>query len=391
MSEKNTKRGKAKQIILSLILAIIVWAGVIYVNPPEISTTVYNLPIRFSGEDHLKDKSLTVVDRSEIEGLSVVISGRRNDLLNLSGDIYVEVDVSSVNAAGTYNLSGNVTLPSAKLTIVNVNFESVPITVDNITEKEINIEINQTGTSDYLVKTTAAVDKVTLIGAESELEEVSYGLITADISDVEKDMTFESSYILMNKSGSPITKNETIESSVTKVDVDYEIYESVSLPVAVKLSDELADDYKLDAKSTVSPSRVDVGIRLGYDSPKSVYAVVEKIDDTVTCNLEETDGIYIPDGQKTVTVKLSAQKILSDDINVSVSLKNLDDAFSAQADDITVTATGTESELDADNITAYADLSGYTEAGEYEVPVTVESDTLAISGEYTASVTINER
>lgn len=391
MRKTNKKQGKIKQMLLSLVLAIIVWAGVVYVNPPEMTTTIYNLPVRVTGLDTLEEKSLTVVGRREIDGLSVSVTGKRNDLLSLSGDIFVDVDVSSLNSTGTYNLPGNVTLPSSKLAIAKVNFESVPVTVDTVETKEIDIDVEQAGTSDKLIKTTADVDKVVLTGAKSELSEVNRGIITADISEIKDDTELENGYVLVNKNGSLITKNETIEASLTRVNVLYTVYEKVSLPVEIRLSDELGAEYSADnAKSTISPSEVEIGIRKGSVVPTAVYAEITENKDEVKGTLIEEEGMYIPEALKTVTVKPHIEKKATADITVVPSYKNLNGSLTASVGSIVISAEGAQSALNANNITAYVDLTDY-EVGEYSVPVVIESKSLSVKQEYYAAVTVTKR
>ena len=137
--KKDKKTSKIKAIIISVITAILIWAAITYINPPEITTTISNLPVRFTGEEELKERGLTVVDKSGITGLSVTVRGKRDTLLSLSGGIFAEVDVSSVTNEGKYDLTGNVTLPSQALSIESVKFDTVPVTVDRIEVKEIPI------------------------------------------------------------------------------------------------------------------------------------------------------------------------------------------------------------------------------------------------------------
>ena len=99
MTEKKanvTNTQKLKTVILSVFLAVIVWFMVIYVNDPDITTTVSDLNVRFVGEMSLRDKKLAVTGKDKIPELSVVVTGKRSDLMNFMDDIYVQVDVSDI-------------------------------------------------------------------------------------------------------------------------------------------------------------------------------------------------------------------------------------------------------------------------------------------------------
>ena len=398
-ADKQTSKIKAG--IISIIAAILIWAAITYINPPQVKTTIYNLPVRFTGEGELKERGLTVVDKSGITGLSVTVEGRRDTLLSLSGGVFVEVDVSSVTDEGEYELTGNVTLPDQGLSIDDVRFDTVPVKVDRITVKEIPISVVQTGSvSGKLIRTVPEDEAVMLTGAKSELDAVSYGEAVVDISDInsdtaiaadtdqtDADMIIEANYILKDENGSPISNNETILAAKTRINIGCSVYDAVMLPVRAIPAADLQRDYEIDMDSvTISPSIVEVGLK-DMDI-KEVCARVTDSEREEECELEETEGMYIPDSAKTVRVRANIEKIVTKNITLGVTAKNLAQGLSAQIDEITVIAAGIEKNLTADNITAEVDLAGYT-AGTYTVPVTVESDNARITGVYNVTVTIS--
>ena len=397
----DKKTSKIKSLIISLITAILVWAAITYINPPRITTTLSNIPVRFTGEGELKERGLTVVGKNGITGLSVSIKGRRDTLLSLSGGVFVEVDVSSVTGEGEYELTGNVTLPSESLSIEDVKFDTVPVTVDRITMKEIPIRVTQTGSvSGSLIKTVPTDETVMLTGADSEIEAVAYGEATADISavtsdavaaatteDTDADMIIEAGYVLMSENGYPIVSNETISASKTSVNIECTVYDAVTLPVRAVLTPDLQRDYEIDLNSiSITPSTVEVGLR--DMSTKEIYARVTDAEHEEICELEEAADMYIPENVKTVRVRADIARKMTKSVILNVTAKNLAEGLSAKIDQITVTASGVEKHLTAGNITATVDLSGYT-AGTYSVPVTVESNDAQITGNYNVNVTIN--
>lgn len=59
MMKNNKKpRGKVKTMTISVVVAILIWAAVIYINPPEMTTTISNLPVRIVGEETLREQVL---------------------------------------------------------------------------------------------------------------------------------------------------------------------------------------------------------------------------------------------------------------------------------------------------------------------------------------------
>ena len=65
----------------------------------------------------LRDKKLAVTGKDKIPELSVVVTGKRSDLMNFMDDIYVQVDVSDIDSTGEYNLSGVISIPTTRISV----------------------------------------------------------------------------------------------------------------------------------------------------------------------------------------------------------------------------------------------------------------------------------
>ncbi len=55
--------------------------------------------------------------KDKIPELSVVVTGKRSDLMNFMDDIYVQVDVSDIDSTGEYNLSGVISIPTTRISV----------------------------------------------------------------------------------------------------------------------------------------------------------------------------------------------------------------------------------------------------------------------------------
>lgn len=386
--KKQTKASKIKTAIISIIAAIFIWAAISHINPPTIRTTISNLPVRFTGEEQLKNIGLTVVDKSAIPMLSVSVKGKKNDLLSLSGGIYVEVDVSSISNKGEYNLTGNVTLPSSAITINSVKFDSVPVKVEEIISKEIPLRAAQTGSiNGKLVRTVPEQETVIITGAKSEVDAVSYGEAAVDISKASDGYKIDAPYMLMNENDAPISRNETISSSKTHINVICTLYDAVTLPVRARLSDALADTYTLDEDATViMPSSIEAGLK--DVSAKNVEVVINSAENDLKGTLTEIEGMYIPEASKQVRIKAAIKKKVTKTISVNVKPGNLKTNLKAYIEPVNITVSGAEEDIAAANINASVDLSGYG-SGVFTLPVIIDSRKLTPVGEYEATVTIS--
>lgn len=394
MTEKKanvTNTQKLKTMILSVFLAVIVWFMVIYVNDPDITTTVSDLNVRFVGEMSLRDKKLAVTGKDKIPELSVVVTGKRSDLMNFMDDIYVQVDVSDIDSTGEYNLSGVISIPTTRISVEKEKYGDIPITVEPLEMKEIDVTAKQTGVlKDKIVKSSVNNPKVTITGAKSEIDAVSGAVATVDVSSLEDDGVENVNYLLTDANGELINKNETIESARSYVEVVNTIYNAKILPVVPRLSAELDKGYILNKdKSFATPASVTVGVDETNTDDK-VIALIDKIpsDGFGEYELESSSGMYIPEENKKVKYKLDIVKKAVAQLELTVQPQNVQSGLTAKINDKLIAQVwGEEGKITTENVKAYVDVSGLG-AGTYNLPVKIDGENVGFGENYTIEVTI---
>ena len=375
MTEKKanvTNTQKLKTVILSVFLAVIGWFMVIYVNDPDITTTVSDLNVRFVGEMSLRDKKLAVTGKDKIPELSVVVTGKRSDLMNFMDDIYVQVDVSDIDSTGEYNLSGVISIPTTRM-------------------KDIEVTAKQTGMlKDKIVKSSVNNPTVTITGAKSEIDEVAGAIATVDVSSIQEDGVENVNYLLTDTNGELINKNETIESARSYVEVVNTIYDAKLLPVVPRLSAELDKEYILKAdKSFATPASVTVGVDETNTDDK-VIALIDKVpsDGFGEYELELSSGMYIPEDNKKVKYKLDIVKKAVAQLELTVQAQNVQSGLTAKINNKLIAQVwGEEGKITTDNVKAYVDVSGLG-AGTYNLPVKIEGENVSFAENYTIEVTV---
>lgn len=307
MDRKTVKphKNRIRTIILSLLLSAVVWGVITATTNPSMETTLTNVNIKFIGEQVLRDRGLTIVGIDDIPPISAVIHGTRGDLMSYMDDIYVEVDVSSLTSMGQYNLTGKITVPTTRITVEREETEDIPVTIDPIVSKNVELKVRQTGTiRNKLVKSVAETQFVTISGAESEINKVESAIATVDISAVKSENKTRVSYVLTGASGSLLTGMKTIESPKADVEITNTVYDTKTLRVEPVLAGEMERLYTLDRdNTTVTPSTVTVGVRdKDYDVVKLIIDKEPK-DAALDYTLLEEEGMYIPEESKTVQAK----------------------------------------------------------------------------------------
>lgn len=394
MTEKKanvTNTQKLKTVILSVFLAVIVWFMVIYVNDPDITTTVSDLNVRFVGEMSLRDKKLAVTGKDKIPELSVVVTGKRSDLMNFMDDIYVQVDVSDIDSTGEYNLSGVISIPTTRISVEKEKYGDIPITVEPLEMKDIEVTVKQTGMlKDKIVKSSVNNPTVTITGAKSEIDEVAGAIATVDVSSIQEDGVENVNYLLTDTNGELINKNETIESARSYVEVVNTIYDAKLLPVVPRLSAELDKEYILKAdKSFATPASVTVGVDETNTDDK-VIALIDKVpsDGFGEYALELSSGMYIPEDNKKVKYKLDIVKKAVAQLELTVQAQNVQSGLTAKINNKLIAQVwGEEGKITTDNVKAYVDVSGLG-AGTYNLPVKIEGENVSFAENYTIEVTV---
>lgn len=388
-NKNHTRREKAKIIIISLIAAIITWAAIMWVDNPDITTTVSGLEVRFVGESDLRERGFVITGKKNIPEMSAVIRGKRSDLMDYMDDICIEVDASSINEAGEYMLPGTVFMPTSRLIIEKEKHGDIPIAVEKLETKEIEVRIKQIGTvKEKFIESVIEHPKVVISGAKSELDQVAYGMATVDISKINYDCIEPVNYVLMDENDGLIGKNETIATKTAVVDVKNTIYNIKNLPVTVQLSEEMDKKYGLDQeKSSVTPARIDVGV-LDYNTDTDIKAVINNVkeDGSVEYSLVPSEGMYIPEESMAVKVKAELKKKTSKKLELEVQVEN-PPSGTVSIEPVSVVVWGEESDLNTDNVKAYVDLKGL-EHGTHSLPVKISGDGISVKDSYSVDVTI---
>lgn len=307
------QKKKIRTMVLSVLLAIVVWFMVMSLTNPTITVTLNNLKVRFVGETTLRDRGLTVTGRSEIPSLSVTITGNRGDLMNYMDDIYVQVDLSNITDAGEYSLTGKTSIPTTRIGIESENFEHITVIAERIVSKYIDVDVKYIGVpDDKLVRTDIVNKTVEISGAESEINEVYRAEAVINCQAV-KEGNARLEYMLVNSDGAPITENETIESPSSEIDVVNQIYDAVTLPVVAQLAEGLRADFELDNPSP-EPDSIKVGIEKGAKAPEHLTVTITSLESgEKELSIDPAEGVYIPEGSELIKINVNTREKNEDD------------------------------------------------------------------------------
>ena len=106
-------KNKTGSILLSLVVAFMLWYYVISVVSPGSTETIYDIPVVFEGETVLtEDRGMMITSEADAVTVDLRLSGNRTDLAKVNkGNITIKVDLSKVYEAGTHHLRYSISYP----------------------------------------------------------------------------------------------------------------------------------------------------------------------------------------------------------------------------------------------------------------------------------------
>lgn len=393
----TNRYGKIKTLITSFIVAIILWVVASYTDGMDVTVSLNNIPIRFVGLDAIQDNSLTIINQNKLPSLSISVRGTRKNLVNAINNITARVDVSALENAGIYSLTPEIVIADSNVTLEKKKFDDVQIELDNVEEKEIPLVLRQTGVNkNYLIQSEPEYDSIVISGAVSEVEQVSKGFITVDISNFTQDNTSLCSVIFTDASNTNLDKLETVQiMGHSKVSVHNTVYMSENLNIAATVSDDISKNYKITVKS-ISPQSVTAGL---LDTASNISNLEVCFDNTIAygsgvgeyvLDVKIPDGVYVPAASRKIKVKADVEPKKEKVLTIPVTYSNVPQGLHVYGDaNININVKGPENKLTADNIKAVVDLGGCS-AGNYTMPITLTSDSELTLPEFvTIAVTLS--
>ena len=318
--------------LLALLIAVTLWAIVIYNDNPERSMDVTNIPVELLGQTSLLQNSGLVVSKIENPTVSIMLTGTFSALGAVdTDDITVRADVSHYTEAGNYTLSYDVSLPDG-VTIAERTPRRIPIVIERVVEKELPIRVEYEGTladGVHLDEATVEPSVVTVSGTESMMERAAYAVVKLDASELTKDYSGECAYVIADVDGNTLDSefNRYIDKTVQ---VDIPVYLSKTVPVEVNVIAS-AGVPKTNIVTTYEPSEVTVyGRSSDISSLKSLKLGDVSVRD-FTLTYDKDFALILPEGVsfydevvEQVNVHISFRDITTTQITVSnILLENV--------------------------------------------------------------------
>lgn len=367
--QKEKKFQKIQRIIISVVVAVVVWVLVVNVVNPEITEPMKDVKVEFEGEAFLRDKGFVIVNKAEIEGLSVKLRGTRHNLLNGRKRIHASADVTGIDKKGKAVIPLKVSVPD-NIYIEKQSFSNVEIMVEPRYDRKIPVIVEQKGDISLqrrgeIVSSVSEFDEVEISGSVSDVENVKSCIVTVDVAGIEKSGKSLEEYRFVDKEGNTIPEDSSVYCTLGAVPVNNTVYTRHTVDVDVEVNSMLRNEFKVEYDiRSISMPVMDIGVADNADVPAKITAVVPHLDykegnQSVKLELKEIDGVYIPKHNVVLGVNLVPLK--EKKAQIKLQLKNIPDRLYAKKTEIILEKKLLIPEDFDGEITGYVDCTGFAE------------------------------
>ena len=323
MTDAN-RSGKRFNIVLSILIAVLLWFYVVNVENPTGQTTIAAVPVQIMGAETLEEKDLMVTDLSR-DTVNIKAVGKRKTFLKLyNTDMTLKLDVSAIEKPGEYHLVGRVAPESSRtdgsVTLSEKEGFGITVTVQKKVSHEIPIigEFHGTLANGFAVAPMQLNPGTMVVsGPEDLMKQVSYAVVVLSGEGVKETITQEASFVILDHQGNVI-QDKNLICPTTSVRITMPVVKLYEIPLTVRLKDG-GGASSSDATVTVSPATMKLS------GPEDVLSAIKEIQlgemdlTDVFTNKSKTFAIPIPEG----TTSHSEQSEAMVNVEVKVPMKSI--------------------------------------------------------------------
>lgn len=380
-------------MLLSLLIAFFLWSYVASQDTQEINKTFVGVPVKFVGEDVMRESRNMVILERDVGSVNITISGPRRVLSGLNAaDLVAQVDVSKLTTPAYTSQTYKIIFPDGtdthSLQITNYAPTAVNFMVSALSKKQIDVHGRFEGRvveGYHGGEPVFEPSTITVYGAETYLKDIKDAYVVfGEDKNIDQTLSVDASFILRDKNDKEYsTANLEFSDNTVKASLPIQRVKTVPLDVTLIYGAGASEE---NTKVTIEPA----SIILSGDSELLDGINVIKLGSIDTTNFistwEEDFPIKYADGLKNetgiieahVTVEisnLSTRKFTVDNIGCLNKPTGLECEISAKF--IVVTLRGQENllnDISKENIWAEIDLSDYQSTGSFVVPVKIRVD-----------------
>jgi len=397
-------------MLLALVVSIGLWFYVVTVENPVKDTTLYNIPVNFTGWEVLReDYDLIVTNSNVTGGTELTFSGKISDLNKLQqnkAEIALNIDISHLRNATEYSQPfdiGDISLPSGlsaqNISLVSNTPQRVNFTLEPLSKKTLPLVIRSTVSCRDGFSAGVPVgnfEEIVIEGPEAAISPIKNAQVFLERENVDQTITTTLPVVLCDENGDPVANDGSVTLSAAEVEVMLPVQMFKEVPLEVSLIDGGGATSK-DVVYEISPKTVRLSgeaadlegvssISLGNIALSTIMTNDEIVSKTITI----PENCTIESGETTaeVSVKISNKAIKTFNINSDRFQKkdlpaDRDVEYNTSMLAITIRANEADIEqITEENIRIIVDFNGLSTAtaNNVSVPVTIYVDGIEGAG-----------
>ncbi|MEG1068617.1 MAG: CdaR family protein [Ruthenibacterium sp.] len=320
--------GRRFTVILSLVLAVLVWMYVITVVDPNQSKPIrVQVNLDFNSAAYTS-QGLDIIDKPS-KNITVYVNGDNSVIGGLSAnDIQVYPDYASVSGSGKYSLKLKVEKSDTykNYTIENTQAQYIDLTFEKVVTQKFAVNVNASGvqTADgyYMDLPVASPKEVTLSGPETVIKSIDKVVANVELNEVRTEPAIANAMLTyLDKTGKEVD-DTYITGDFNQVEVTIPILKIKDLPISVEFTSVPAGYDTAQLGATLSQKTIRVAGPAELIDAKEKYECYVnladfKLGESVLCNIELDEGLRNIDSLQTVTVSFDTLSYTTKTITVT--------------------------------------------------------------------------
>lgn len=242
--------------VVSIVLAICLWAFVMGEVNPTIKKTIHNVPVEFTNVETIEEQGIALLDPNGYT-VDVEVEGSRSDLNTMDvDDIQVTADLFGYSI-GEHHIAVDVALPDG-IYLEEVKDSEILVTLEELVSVQKSVDVDFTGDLPEGMEPGHIVvypETVEVKGAKSIVNQVESVRVQIDAAKLTEDVaTFTASPAAIDENGE-IIKN--VDISANTIEVQTALYNTKTVPLEVKVTG--SPDQQLGTADVTIPKTIKIG------------------------------------------------------------------------------------------------------------------------------------
>lgn len=389
--------------LVSLAAAVLLWFFVIDSLDKELTTTITQFPVEFTGTGLLANNDLVIIEGTH-STVNFEVEGKTSKLKTLNMNyVRATADLSNITAPGSYDVQYELSTIQSGVSLKKIT-PSVRIVVDRMVSKLVPVDLTLGGKLEegyILDRRSLSPDAITVTGPQSVLDKIVSAKAAFDISGLQESTETTLGYALIDAEGDEV-KSNYLSTNTASVQLELAIRQTGEIPLILNVKDygfitEDEVDIKLSPETVkVNGNPEDIATLNQIDvGTLDLESLFEREDFEVELPLILPNGVTTDDNVSKVKVTVGLKDIEKKTIEISAEQLPESTEFTYVSDllvDVWTTKAHAES-LNAGSIDLevnYEPEALHPGFNELPVRITTQDDKINIIGSYTVVVEVAE-